>query len=218
MESVFTLAHELGHAMHSYFSDTTQCYTLADYSIFNAEIASTTNEVLLLKYFYSHAKTKEEKVYFLDRYLKMFKSTIFRQTMFSEFEHFVHTKVEADEPLSKKILLDYYAKLNAKYQGPAVEPCEEISYEWSRIPHFYRPYYVYKYATGLISAVCIASNILNDVDEALPRYREFLRSGGNDYPTEILKKAGVDLTQDEAYDIAFAEMSWALEELEKLTK
>lgn len=218
MESVFTLAHELGHAMHSYFSDNTQVYTLADYSIFNAEIASTTNEVLLLKYFYQNAKTKKEKIYYLDRYLKMFKSTIFRQTMFSEFEHFAHTKVENDEPLSKKILVDYYAELNKKYQGPAVKPCIEISHEWTRIPHFYRPYYVYKYSTGLISAICIASNILNGVAGAGENYRKFLSAGGSDYPTNILKMADVDLTQDEPYKIAFAEMKWALDELEKLIK
>ena len=218
MESVFTLAHELGHAMHSYFSDNTQVYTLADYSIFNAEIASTTNEVLLLKYFYNQAKTKKEKIYYLDRYLKMFKSTIYRQTMFSQFEHFAHTKVENDEPLSKQTMVDYYAELNKKYQGPAVKPCKEISYEWTRIPHFYRPYYVYKYSTGLISAICIASNILNDTPNAKENYREFLKAGGSDYPTNILKIAGVDLTEDAPYEIAFKEMKWALDELENLIK
>ena len=148
----------------------------------------------------------------------MFKSTIFRQTMFSQFEHFTHTKVGNDEPLSKKTMVDYYASLNKKYQGPAVKPCKEISYEWSRIPHFYRPYYVYKYSTGLISAICIASNILNNVKDAKENYRQFLKAGGSDYPTNILKIAGVDLTEDAPYEIAFKEMKWALDELYKLIK
>ena len=216
LDSVFTLAHELGHAMHSYYSSTNLPYTQSHYPIFLAEIASTTNEVLLLKYFYKNATKKQEKVYFLDKYLSMFKSTLFRQTMFSEFEDFAHKQIENKISLNKDILTAYYGELNKKYHGKAVNHCKEIEYEWLRIPHFYNSYYVFKYATGITSAIVLASNILSGKEGALEKYKEFLSSGGKDYPTEILKKAGVDLTQNDAYDIAFGEMKWALDELKKL--
>ncbi len=216
LDSVFTMAHELGHAMHSYYSSTTLPYCQSHYPIFLAEIASTTNEVLLLKYFYANATTKQQKIYFLDKYLSMFKSTLFRQTMFSEFEDYAHKQVEQDVSLTKDALVEYYANLNKKYHGKAVKPCKEIGYEWLRIPHFYNSYYVYKYATGITSAIVLASNILNGVPNALSKYKEFLASGGKDYPTNILKKAGVDLTTSQPFDIAFAEMKWALKELKKL--
>ena len=216
LDSVFTLAHELGHAMHSHYSSTTLPYCQSHYPIFLAEIASTTNEVLLLKYFYSKAQSKNEKLYYLDKYLSMFKSTLFRQTMFSEFEDFAHKQIESKNSLNKDILTEYYGELNKKYHGKAVKHCKEITYEWLRIPHFYNAYYVYKYATGITSAIVLASNILNKKPNALEKYKEFLASGGKDYPAEILKKAGVDLTTNEAYDIAFGEMKWALNELKKL--
>lgn len=218
LDSVFTLAHELGHAMHSYYSSTSLPYCLSHYPIFLAEIASTTNEVLLLKYLYNNASTKSEKLYYLDKYLSMFKSTLFRQTMFSEFEDFAHKQIENKISLNKDVLCDFYASLNKKYHGKSVKHCKEISYEWLRIPHFYNSYYVYKYATGITSAIVLASNILNNKENALEKYKEFLCSGGKDYPTQILKKAGVDLTKDDAYNIAFAEMKWAITELKKLIK
>ena len=216
LNSVFTLIHELGHAFHSYYSDKFQAYELAGYSIFLAEIASTTNEVFLIKYLYNNARTKEEKIYYLDKFLNMFKSTIFRQTMFSEFEDYAHKLVENDQPISKEKLIKYYGELNKKYHGEALNHCNEIEFEWLRIPHFYRSYYVYKYSTGLVSALNIANKILNNEKDALKNYINFLSSGGSDYPTNILYKTGIDLTTDEPYKIAFDEMKWALNELEKL--
>ena len=216
LDDVFTFIHEIGHAMHSYHSNETQPYTLADYPIVLAEIASTSNEVLLLKYLYSKATSKNEKIYYLDKYLKMFKSTIFRQTMFSEFEDYAHKSVEAGNALTVQTLCEYYGNLNKKYHGKAIKHCKEIEFEWLRIPHFYNSYYVYKYSTGMISAICLMSNILNGVDGAYEKYFSFLKAGGSDYPMNTLARAGVDLSTDEPYEIAFAEMKWALDELSKL--
>ena len=216
LNSVFTLIHELGHAFHSYYSDSTQPYELSNYPIFLAEIASTTNEVFLIKYLYKNATSRNEKIYYLDKYLSMFKSTIFRQTMFSEFEDYTHNLVENDEAISKEKLNKFYGELNKRYHGEAINHCEEIEYEWLRIPHFYNSYYVYKYATGLVSAINIANGILNNKPNALGNYLTFLKSGGSDYPTNILKNTGVDLSTSTPFNIAFKEMEWALNELEKL--
>ncbi len=217
-DSVSTIAHELGHAMHSYFSDSNQPYPLAGYTIFLAEIASTVNETLLLKYLYNNAKSDKERIYYLETYIQMFRGTIFTQTMFSEFEEFAHELVRDNKPISKKILSDFYFGLAAKYTGKSVKMHKNVAYQWSYIPHFYRPFYVYKYATGLISAICLASKILHGTPGAKEKYFEFLKSGGSDYSTEILKRAGVDLETDEPYEIAFAELDWALKELSLLLK
>lgn len=217
LESMFTLVHEMGHAMHSHFSDTSLPYNLSQYPIFLAEIASTTNEVLLLKYLYGNAKTKDEKVYLLDKYLQMFRTTIFRQTMFSEFEDYAHKLVENSQPISKEKLVNKYGELVKFYHGTAVRPNNEIAHEWLRIPHFYRSYYVFKYATGLISAISLANHILKDNSFA-GEYIKFLSSGGSDYPLEILKRAGVDLTTKKPYEDAFSEMKWALKELKNNLK
>lgn len=216
VDDVFTVAHELGHAMHSYFANLAQPQAKADYTIFLAEVASTVNEVLLLKHLYANATTKQEKIYYLDQYLQMFKGTIFRQTMFSEFEQFAHELVEQNAPISKQILSQKYEALNKAYQGTSVAHANQIKWEWLRIPHFYSPYYVFKYATGLTSAICIASNIANKVPGSVQNYKQYLQSGGSKFSVETLKLAGVNLETDEPYQVAFAEMNWALQELDKL--
>ena len=209
---VFTIAHELGHAMHTYYSNEALPHACADYSIFVAEIASTVNEVLLIKHLLSNTTDKSLRKYLLSYYLDMFRTTVFRQTMFSEFEKFAHETAESDETLTPQKLSNYYLELNKKYYGPAVVHDELISYEWARIPHFYRAFYVYKYSTGMISAVNIASMILSD-PKNLDGYKRFLSAGGSMSPLDILKLAGVDLTDKKAFDFALSDFKWALDRL-----
>lgn len=214
LSDVFTIAHEMGHAVHSYYSNTSQPYSKAGYEIFVAEIASTVNEVLLIKHLLKTARGNKRK-YLLSYYLDMFRTTLFRQTMFAEFEKFAHDAVENGQPLSSTRLSDYYYELNKKYYGDGVIHDDYIRYEWSRIPHFYNSFYVYKYATGLTCAVNIARKILKKNDY-YKTYIEFLKSGGSDYPLNLLKKAGVDLTGKKAYDIAMKEFSRTLEALKRM--
>lgn len=203
MESVFTLAHELGHAMHSYFSNKIQPFQTSDYVIFVAEVASTTNEMLLLRYLLKNAKTKNEKMYFYDHFLNQVKSTIFRQTMFAEFEEFAHSEYEKENPLSPELLCEYYEKLNKFYFGEKVEIIPQIKYEWARIPHFYRSFYVYKYSIGLICAIHISQKLLDD-EKFAKSYIKFLSSGCANDPISLLKIADCDLTKNEIFDDAFA--------------
>ncbi len=214
--SVFTIAHELGHAIHSYFSNLNQPQTTADYKIFVAEVASTVNEVLLVKHFIKTVKDVQAKKYFLTYYLDMIRTTLFRQTMFSEFEQIAHNHAEKGEPLTKDALNSAYLKLNKKYYGKSVVSDDEISFEWARIPHFYRAFYVYKYATGIISAIAIAERILNGGEKELKEYFNFLSSGSSDKPTELLKLTGVDLLEGDALKLAFNSFEDALNEFEKL--
>ncbi len=214
--SVFTIAHELGHAMHSYLSDKTQPITTADYKIFVAEVASTVNEVLLIKHLINTTKDKNVKKYFLSYYLDTIRTTLFRQTMFAEFEHKAHFMVEKGGAITKEELNKIYLKLNREYYGKGVKSDKEISYEWARIPHFYSAFYVYKYATGIISAIAIAERILSNEKDAVKDYFEFLSSGSKDKPVELLKIAGVDLTDINTYKRAFNSFENALNEFEKL--
>lgn len=214
MRDVFTIAHELGHAMHTYFSNATQPQQKSHYEIFVAEIASTVNEVLLLKHLLKSA-TGEFRKYLLSYYLDMFRTTLFRQTMFSEFEVIAHTMVENGEPITADGLCDAYYELNKKYYGDAVEHNELIRYEWARIPHFYNSYYVYKYATGLTTAVSIANNILKGGDEYFAKYKKFLSAGGSLAPLDIIRLADVDLESDTPYELAMKEFADTLDELEK---
>ncbi len=217
--SVYTLAHELGHAMHGVFSRKNQPYELYDHTIFLAEIASTVNEVLLFKYLYNHAESKKEKLSHLEKYISNIIGTIYRQTLYSEFEYFAHTLVEKGEPISKDILNAKYKSLTQKYYGKGVKLIkEDLGEDWMRIPHFYRAYYVYKYATGMTSAINFARTIYNGVDGAVDRYKSFLSSGTCDYSINILRNAGVDLTTDEPYRVMNEELTWALDEFEKLIK
>ncbi|MBO5888825.1 MAG: oligoendopeptidase F [Clostridia bacterium] len=214
--SVFTIAHELGHAMHSYMSDKEQPITTADYKIFVAEVASTVNEVLLIKHLIATTKDLKIKKYLLSYYLDTIRTTLFRQTMFAEFEHKAHLKVEKGEALTKEDLNKIYLKLNKTYYGKDVKSDREISYEWARIPHFYSAFYVYKYATGIISAIAISERILSGEKGAVEDYFAFLSSGSSDKPVELLKIAGVDLTDKNTYIRAFNSFENALNEFEKL--
>lgn len=197
---VSTLAHELGHSMHSYLSNTHNDYTNASYPIFLAEIASTVNELLLSYYMEHHASTKEEKLAILNERLDIFKATIYRQTMFAEFELYMHDAVDKGEVLTAEKLCDKYYELNKLYFGNGVVVDDDIRYEWLRIPHFYRPFYVYQYATGLSIASYIAKNILEEKEGFHDKYLEFLSSGGKDDPLEILKIIDVDLTDTKVFE------------------
>lgn len=213
---VFTIAHELGHAMHSYFSERNQPQEKADYKIFVAEVASTVNEVLLLKYLMKTTTDEKLKKYLLSYYMDMLKGTLFRQTQFAEFEYIAHDMAEKGQPLTKDALCEAYLELNKKYYGRSVVSDPEIAYEWSRIPHFYTSFYVYKYATGIISAVSIAERIYNEGECAVKDYFKFLSSGGSDSPVELLKLAGVDLTKMDAFNSCMESFKAALVEFESL--
>ncbi len=193
LDSVYTIAHELGHALHSYFSDESQPFPLASYTIFVAEVASTVNEVLLTRHLLKNGDDALKK-YVLNHYLDQFRTTVLRQTMFAEFERISHAMCESGEPLTGEALSQKYAELNKLYYGDGIKTCDTIAIEWARIPHFYNAFYVYKYATGFSSAVMIATGIFEGRPGVREAYLEFLKSGGSDYPLELLKKAGVDFT------------------------
>ncbi len=213
---VFTIAHELGHAMHSYKSERAQPKSKADYKIFVAEVASTVNEVLLLKHLLKNSGDKKLKKYLCSYYLDMIRTTLFRQTMFAEFEYVAHSAAEKGQPLTKDWLNSQYLELNKKYYGKDIVSDEEISYEWARIPHFYRAFYVYKYATGIISAISIAERIYKEGQPAIDDYFKFLSSGGSDSPVELLKLAGVDLTKKDAFKSAMKSFENTLTEFENI--
>ena len=213
---VFTIAHEMGHSIHSYFSNRTQPYAKADYRIFVAEVASTVNEVLLIRHLLATEKDRKLKKYLLSYLLEMIRTTLFRQTQFAEFEQFSHQMVENGEPLTKENLSDEYLRLNKKYYGKAIISEGNVKYEWARIPHFYRAFYVYKYATGIISALAIAERILNEGKSAVEDYFKFLSLGGSNGPCELLKIAGVDLTADKPFKSAFKVFKDTLQEFKSL--
>lgn len=194
LDHVFTLAHEMGHAIHSYYADRTQPYIYAGYKIFVAEVASTCNEALLIRHLLEQTQDKELERYLIDHFLESFRGTLFRQTMFAEFESTAHKKAEAGETLTSKELCAIYRQLNLDYFGPEMVVDEEIDYEWARIPHFYTPFYVYQYATGFSAAIAISSRILAGEPGALEGYRRFLESGCTMPPIQLLKLAGVDMS------------------------
>lgn len=196
---IFTIAHEMGHSIHTYFSNKNQPYMKADYRIFVAEVASTVNEVLLVRYLLKKAEDVKVKKFLLSYLLEMIRTTLFRQTQFAEFEEFSHSSVENGIPLTKDNMSEKYLELNKKYYGRSVVSDEEIKYEWARIPHFYRAFYVYKYATGITSALVIADRILTEGEPAVKDYFKFLSSGNSDNPVNLLKIAGVDLTKKEPF-------------------
>lgn len=215
---VFTIAHEMGHSMHTYYSEKAQPVAKADYKIFVAEVASTCNEVLLLKYLLSTVTDDNVKKYLLQYYLDMLRTTMYRQAMFAEFEQITHAMAEKGQPLTAESMCKKYLKLNKMYYGKAVRHNKEIKYEWARIPHFYRAFYVYKYSTGIISAVCIAEKILSEGAPAVERYKQFLSLGGSMDPVSELKVAGVDLTSSEPFDVVAKSFRDTLSQLEELCK
>ena len=215
-DSLSTLAHELGHAIHSHYSDKYQPYEKHGYSTFIAEIASTVNEIILNKYMLKNAKTNQEKLFYLDNYLQSFKGTVFRQTMFSEFEDFAFKTIENDDILSPNIMIEKYKQLLKKHFGNTVPVDNYIKYEFLRIPHFYSPYYVFKYATSFLSACYIANKILDGDNIMLENYKKMLSSGSNGYPTEILAITGIDLSQNEIFDFSFNDMKKSLNLAKKL--
>ena len=215
---VFTIAHEMGHSLHTYYSNAAQPYAKADYRIFVAEVASTVNEVLLLKYILSQTDDPKMKKYLLNYFLDMVRTTLHRQTMFAEFEYLAHDAVEKGTPLTSEYLNGIYLDLNKKYYGRSIVHDKQIAYEWSRIPHFYTSFYVYKYATGIISAISIANRILTEGDAAVRDYKAFLSSGGSDSPVELLKIAGVDLTKKDAFRAAMREFEDTLCALEEMAE
>ena len=215
---VSTLAHELGHSMHSYYSNKNNMYQYSNYQIFVAEVASQVNELLFNDYMLKVVKTKEEKINILNQILELFKASIFRQTMFAEFEKEIAFKEQNDIVLTSDVLNEIYYNLVKKYFGDNVVVDEEITYEWERIPHFYYDFYVYKYSTGLAVAAYITKNILDGKEGALENYLEFLGKGGSDYPLNELLVAGVDLTKKEVITGAMEIFDYYLKELEKLVK
>ena len=214
---VFTIAHEMGHSIHSYFSQREQPYAKSDYKIFVAEVASTVNEVLLLKYLLNTTKDKTLEKYLVSYFLEMIRTTLFRQTQFAEFEETAHAMAEKGEPLNKDNLSELYYELNKKYYGDALFHDKDIEIEWARIPHFYNSFYVYKYATGITAAVAIADKILKEGEPAVKKYFEFLSGGSKTDPVSLLKIAGADLTAKETFASVMKEFEEYLNKLENYT-
>lgn len=217
LDDMFTLAHEMGHSLHSYFSNETQPYVYSQYKIFVAEVASTCNEVLLMEYLLAHTEDKKERAYFINHFLDSFKATVYRQAMFAEYEKITNELAEAGESLTADVLKKIYYDLNCKYYGPDMVSDEEIAWEWCRIPHFYFNFYVYQYATGFSAAVAIARRILKEGKPAVEDYMKFLSGGCSDAPVELLKIAGVDMGSKEPIQAALTVFGELLDEMEELT-
>ena len=218
LDSLFTLAHEMGHALHSYFSNKNQIHLYAGYKIFVAEVASTLNESLVMRHLIETTNDPKMKAYLINHYLEQFRGTVFRQTMFAEFERMIHAAVERNEPLTAEYLSENYRQLNQKYFGEDMVLDEQINLEWARIPHFYNAFYVYKYATGFSAATAFAHQIFAEGQPAVKRYLEFLSSGGSDYPIELLRRAGVDMEKPQPVRQALTVFTGLLDELTKLIK
>ncbi|WP_163972189.1 oligoendopeptidase F [Oceanobacillus halotolerans] len=216
VNDMFTLAHELGHSVHSYFTRKHQPFRYGNYSIFVAEVASTTNEALLNDYMLNHLDDQQKKLYLLNHFLEGFRGTVFRQTMFAEFEHDIHKRLQEGEALTADGLTEIYYNLNKKYFGDDVVSDDEIGLEWARIPHFYMNYYVYQYATGYSAATALANKILAGEEGAVERYVNFLKSGSSDYPIEVLQKAGVDMTSKQPIVDALNVFEEKLSEMENM--
>ena len=214
LKDVFTLVHEMGHSMHSYYTRTNQPFIYGDYSIFCAEVASTVNENLLMKHLIAKETDDEMKKYLINYHIEEFRTTVFRQTMFAEFEDWTHKTIEAGGTLTADSMCNYYNELNKKYFGDALADDPWIKYEWARIPHFYNSFYVYQYATGYSAAAAISDIIL---EKGPDDYLKFLKTGSSDYPVELLKIAGVDMSKPEPIERAMKVFESLVDEFEKLT-
>ena len=217
LNSQFTLAHEMGHALHSYLSNKTQNYIDANYSIFVAEVASTCNEALLMEHLLGKTTDRKERAYLINHFLEQFKGTLYRQTMFAEFELIMGRIIGEGRTLTADVLCEEYKKLNAFYYGPDMVVDDEIAMEWARIPHFYYNYYVYQYATGYSAAVALSRKILSEGEPAVEKYLNFLSSGCTKSPIALLKDAGVDMTSPAPVEQALQLFDELLDEMEKLT-
>ena len=213
--SISTIAHELGHSLHSYFSSHNQPYIKADYTIFCAEVASTTNENLLLEHTLKTANP-EQKIFLLNQFLEQVRTTVYRQVQFAEFEKFIHNEIAQGRSLQAETLENYWLESNKRYYGPALTLDKELSHEWSRIPHYYTPFYVYKYATGYSAATAFAAAILSGKQEARDKYLGFLKAGGSDYSLNLLKNAGVDLTTPQPVTVTLNKFAVKLTEFKQL--
>lgn len=216
LDSLYTLVHETGHSVHSWYTRNTQPYVYGDYPIFVAEIASTTNENILTEYFLDKITDSKTRAFILNHYLDSFKGTLFRQTQFAEFEQFIHEADANGQPLTADVLDEFYGNLNQRYYGNSVEPGGEIAKEWARIPHFYYNFYVYQYATGFAAATALANKVVHGTDKEREAYINFLKAGSSDYPTEIMKHAGVDMTKADYLRDAFDTFEKRLNEFEKI--
>ena len=218
LDDVFTLVHEMGHSMHTWYSEHAQSHLNSGYKIFVAEVASTTNEILLLEYMLARAKDPKVKAYLINYYLECFKGTVYRQTMFEEFERRTNAMAEEGSPLTADALCGLYLELNKQYFGEDMVSDPLIAYEWCRIPHFYYNFYVYQYATSFSAAVAIAHRILEQGEKAVKPYLEFLKSGCTQDPVSLLKIAGVDLSTSKPVDEALDVFGDAVRQMEELQK
>jgi len=216
LDAMFTVAHEMGHSLHTHFSNREQPHIYSGYKIFVAEVASTLNEILVMEHLLETTQDPKLLTYILNHYLEQFRGTVFRQTMFAEFERIIHAEVEKGGALTAESLSEIYLALNAQYYGPDITLDEDISLEWARIPHFYSGFYVYKYATGFSAAAALARKILEEGQPAVDRYITFLSSGSSDYPLELLRKAGVDMETPQPVRDSLQVFSGLLDRLEAL--
>lgn len=216
LNDVFTLAHEMGHNMHSYYTGLSQPYTYANYSIFLAEVASTFNENLLLDHLITKSETKEEKLFLLEKYLNNITTTVYRQVMFAEFEAHTHLLLEKGQALTPDLLCNHYKDVYQKYWGPEMHIDDEETFTWARVPHFYYNFYVYQYATGFAASEALASKVKTEGNPAVEKYLDFLKAGSSDYPINILNKAGVNMNSQEPILAVTSKMTNILDEIEKL--
>ena len=218
LDDVFTLAHELGHAFHSYLSEKSQPYVYSGYNTFNAEVASVTTESLLMDYLLANAKSDEEKAVLIQKYIQDIGSTYYRQARFAEFELTIHEAAENGEILTEDFLTTTFGEIYSKYWGPNMEITEEEAFSWARIPHFYRNYYVYAYATSFAAGEKVSERVKNEGQAGIDGFIAFLSSGSSDYPVELLNLAGVDMTTSEPFEAVSRKMNFLMDELETILK